>query len=178
VQIAAVLGGARGAFDELAAAGPVDAVFAVNDAAVMYPGQLAAFVTLHHEKLPGWLEARRKAGRPDPADVVAPVAAAGVRTVVDYLYPGMTASGSSGLYGAKVALERGYAVILCGVPMEATRAHFFSSTPWGEVGAFRDAWDKAWPFLHERVRSLSGWTAKKLGQPSPEWRCRMLAAQN
>jgi hypothetical protein len=165
--ITAVLGGAGGNWDELARASqiaPVRYLVAVNDAAMHYPGQLDAFVTLHPEKLSGWLGARRTAGLPEPAAVIAHTAHALVTEVVGYQWPGMTGSGSSGLFATKIALERTtLPVVLCGVPMNASGAHFFCDAPWSEVEQFRAAWEWALPRLG-LVRSMSGWTAELLGQ--------------
>lgn len=164
--IAVVLGGAARAFDELSRASqiqPVRYLVAVNDAACHYPGRLDAFVTLHPEKLSGWLGARRTAGLPEPATVIAHTAAPHVTEVVDYQWPGQTGSGSSGLFATKIALERtALPVVLCGVPMDADRAHFFNDQPWDQVTQFRDAWVAMKPHL-TRVRSMSGWTAGLLG---------------
>lgn len=168
--IAVVLGGASGAWDELvraSAIAPVRHIFAVNDAAMHYPGRLDAFVTLHPEKLSGWLGARRTAGLPEPGTVIAHTAAPMVTEVVDYKWPEQQSSGSSGLFAAKVALERtDLSVVLCGVPMDASRAHFFNGQPWEEVNQFRAAWEQVKPRLM-RVRSMSGWTAELLGEFVP-----------
>lgn len=166
--IAAVLGGATGGLDELSTLRHVDGVFAVNDMAVDYPGRLAAFATLHPEKLPRWLADRRAGKLPEPDEIVAHEQHPHVTRVVDYRWPGMTASGSSGLFAVKVALETFDRVVLCGVPMNAERAHYFHSAPWRDVGSFRDAWITALPFL-KNVRSLSGWTAELLGFPDHEF---------
>lgn len=165
--IAVVLGGASGGWDELSRASltqPVRYLVAVNDAACHYPGQLDAFVTLHPEKLSGWLGARRTAGLPEPAAVIGHTPSPYVTEVVDYQWPGQTGSGSSGLFAAKIALERtDLPVVLCGVPMQADRAHFFNDKPWNEVDQFRAAWEWALPRL-TRVKSMSGWTASLLGE--------------
>lgn len=166
--IAVVLGGAAGNWDELSRASaiqPVRYLVAVNDAAMHYPGKLDAFVTLHPEKLSGWLGARRTAGLPEPATVIAHTAHPAVTEVVDYQWPGQTGSGSSGLFAVKVALERtALPVVLCGVPLQAERAHFFCDAPWGEVNQFRAAWGSVKDRLLGRVKSMSGWTATLLGE--------------
>lgn len=168
-MIAAVLGGASGNLDELAAAGPVDAVFAVNDAAAEYAGPLAAFVTLHPEKLPQWMAKRRSLCLPEPAEIVAHDTHPLVTRVADYRFPGMNASGSSGLFAVKVALEAGFDhVVLCGVPMDADRAHYFDPSQWSEVASFREAWEIALVHLQGRVTSMSGWTAMLLGKPTTQ----------
>lgn len=167
--IAVVLGGARGNWDELARASqiaPVRHIFAINDAAAHYPGEIDAMVTLHPEKLSGWLGARRTASLPEPGAVISHTAAAHVTEVAAYQWPGQPGSGSSGLFAAKIALERtALPVVLCGVPMQADRAHFFNDQPWGEVNQFIASWEwAAARGLLARVRSMSGWTAELLGR--------------
>lgn len=180
-SITVVLGGAAGAWDELARASqiaPVRHIFAVNDAAMHYPGKLDAFVTLHPEKLSGWLGARRDAGLPEPAAVVShtrevegiPPHIASIIQIAEYQWPEMKgveggSSGSSGLFATKLALERtALPVVLCGVPMQASRAHFFNEQPWGDVADFLKAWENVARVERlARVRSMSGWTAELLG---------------
>lgn len=168
VRLAAVLGGAAGGFDQLASLPPCP-VFGVNDAAAEYPGQLAAFVTLHPEKLSMWLDKRRTAGLPELNEVIAHEAHPLVTRVMDYRWPGMNASGSSGLFATKAALEKAERVALCGVPMTAAGTHYTESTFRNDVGGFLGAWEIALPYLRERVRSFSGWTGELLGKPTPEW---------
>lgn len=166
-MLAAVLGGATNGLAELTTLRglcTVGAVFACNDAAADYDGELAAFVTLHPEHLPKWLS-RRTA---PTLEVVAHEDKPGVTRVVDYRWPGMNASGSSGLFTAKIALESFERVVLCGVPMEAGRAHYNDAAPWTEVDAFWDAWNIARPRL-TNVRSMSGRTAQLLGMPTREF---------
>jgi hypothetical protein len=166
-MIAAVLGSATNGLAELATLRTlcrVDAVFAVNDAAADYAGPLAAFVTLHPEHLSRWLAKRLT----PPAEVISHEAAPGVTCVAPYQFPGMNASGSSGLFAVKIALERFEQVVLCGVPMDASRAHYFDAAPWTEVDSFWDAWRIALPHL-VNVRSMSGRTAQLLGMPTREF---------
>lgn len=172
-MITAVLGGASGGFDELVAVShmaPIAALFAVNDAGAEYTGRVDYFVTLHPEKLPLWIERRRQLGLSGFGAVVAHKEAPGVTDVAEYRWPGMIASGSSGLFAAKIALERtSLPVVLCGVPMDPVRTHYTESTFRNDHAAFMDAWRVALPHLRERVRSMSGWTSDLLGKPTPEW---------
>lgn len=167
MSLVAVLGGARGGLEQLVSLRGVSAVYACNDAAAEYDGELTAFVTLHPEKLPAWLAKRRAPTH----SVIAHEQAAGVTRVVDYRFPGMSGSGSSGLFAAKVALEDnpGAGVVLCGVPMTREPTGYAESTFHNEVDAFTGAWEIAKPYLKDRVRSMSGWTAMLLGMPTPEW---------
>jgi hypothetical protein len=172
MSLAAVLGGATRGTEELATLRTlcrVDAVFAVNDAAAAYAGSdMDAFVTLHPEKLPEWI-ARRNVDNKHKCDIVAHCEGPFVTRVVDYRWPGMNASGSSGLFAVKVALEKYERVVLCGVPMEAMRAHYFDSAPWWDVDSFWGAWQIALPHIKDRVRSMSGRTAMLLGMPTKEF---------
>lgn len=168
-----MIGGAVGNYDEfqaLQAMTHVDAVYAVNHAAVHFPGRLRAFVTLHPEpsRLPGWIAERRSLGLPDPDEVIGHEALSpAVTRVVPYVWPGMNASGSSGLFAAKVALEDFDRVVLCGVPMDGS-VHRYSGQSW-DFEPFRDAWKIALPHLRDRVRSFNGWTRDLLGPPTPDW---------
>lgn len=168
--VAVVLGGAGGAFEELEHVkrhAMVETLIAVNDAAADYPGQVDYLVTLHPEHLPKWIDRRRMARRPEIGTVVAHAAHPLVDEVVDYRFPGMNASGSSGLFAALVALRcTDLHVVLCGVPMSAKAGHYFDARAWADVDSFRGAWTIAMPHLRERVRSMSGWTAELLGHPS------------
>ena len=170
--LAAVLGGAAGAFTELEmlrGMANVQGVYAVNDAAAQYPGPLEAFVTLHPEKLPEWRPLRSNVDSSHKCEYVAHSEHPLVTRVADYRWPGMNASGSSGLFAVKVALEKYDRVVCCGVPMDASRAHFFDSRPWVDVDSFWQAWLAALPYIATRVRSMSGRTAELLGRPTPEF---------
>ncbi|WP_448043800.1 hypothetical protein [Bradyrhizobium liaoningense] len=181
-RIAAVLGGATRGLAELETLrtlAPVDAVFAVNDAAAAYHHpDLHSFVTLHPEKLPQWLALRANVDKLHKPDIVAHCEHPLVTQVVDYRWPGMNASGSSGLFAVKVALEKYDRVVLCGVPMDVMRAHFFDSAPWFDVDSFWDAWHVALPHIKDRVRSMSGRTANLLGMPTKEFLASGILAQN
>jgi hypothetical protein len=91
--------------------------------------------------------------------------------VLDYRWPGMTLSGSSGLFAVKAALEVLGAdrVVLAGVPMSTDQRHFNKGEPWAKGAPYLDAWRIALPFIRDRVRSLSGFTRDLLGAPTPDW---------
>lgn len=172
-MIAAVLGSATNGFAELETLrtlAPVAGVYAVNDAAAEYPGPLDAFVTLHPEKLPEWVAKRSYVDSSHKCEYIAHCEGPLVTRVVDYRWPGMSASGSSGLFAVKVALEKPeQRVVLCGVPMDAMRAHYNNALPWFEVDSFWAAWSTALPYIKDRVRSMSGHTAQLLGMPTREF---------
>ena len=166
---ALVLGGAATVWDDAAAALDMfdpGMVLAVNDIAARWTGQVDYLVTLHPEKLPMWQAQRLRRGMNGPATVAHEPPA---DVVMDYRFPGMNASGSSGLFAVKVALEAGAdRVVLAGVPMTPT-PHFFDAGHWGERESFAGAWEIALPHIAGRVRSLSGWTRELLGAPTPDW---------
>jgi len=180
-KLALILGGAACVWDDLERAkqfGPFAAVIAVNDAGAEFSGHVDIWATLHPEKLADWT-ARRKANGHSPAGMYA--AHEGntqqgrqnsfpLDYVTDYRWPGMSGSGSSGLFAVKVAMEHGYdRIILCGVPMQAAQAHFFDSSPWGETDSFTQAWGIAKPFIEHSTRSMSGMTRDLLGEPTAAW---------
>lgn len=181
MKTALVLGGAATVWDDAAAAldlGKPDIVVACNDISARWAGPVDYMVTLHPEKLLGWQDERRRRGYSEPAFVVSHEKPEGfeagrayprVDFAVDYRWPGMEGSGSSGLFAVKVALTAADRVILAGVPMDPAAAHFFHPARWAEWESFTDAWHRAMPFIKDRVRSMGGWTADLLGRPTTEW---------
>lgn len=78
--------------------------------------------------------------------------------------------GSSGLLCVAVAFELGcQRIVLAGVPMDKMQRHYDDSKPWGEARQYWPAWERRMLQMARRVRSMSGWTAEKLGEPSEEW---------
>lgn len=148
-----------------------DAVFAVNDIGTRWTGTLRAWVTLHPEHMAKWRAERAERGFPDASEHVGhEMGQPGIDRATSYLWPDMNASGSSGLFAVKVAMEAGFdRIILAGIPMQAEGAHFFNSASWGEVASFTEAWKIALPLIAPHVRSMSGWTKELLGYPSAEW---------
>lgn len=178
---AVVIGGAACVWDDLAAArklGRFDAVIAINDAGAHYEGEIEIWATLHIEKMAQWVVARGDKGFP-PARTIAGhkghVREAQPNKlqpdyVTDYRWPGMSGSGSSGLFAVKVAIEHGFdRIVLCGVPMQAAGNHFFDARPWREVNSFTGAWPVALPYIKPFTRSMSGQTREWLGYPTKEW---------
>lgn len=168
-MIAAVLGGARGVWAELAELEQLlghrpALIVGTNDAGVIYPGRLNAWATLHHERFNEWK--RRRVGNQD------------YRAFIHAPHPGVTGevvpdrwAGSSGLYAAQVALSHLGAghVVLCGVPLDSGAAHFFNSASWTDADIFRRGFEAALPVIRDTVRSMSGWTRDLLGAPDAQW---------
>ena len=59
--------------------------------------------------------------------------------------------------------------LLAGVPMDPKQAHFFDAKQWHEFMSFLPGWENAMPHIRHRVRSVSGWTKKMLGEPTSAW---------
>lgn len=169
-MIAAVLGGASGVWSDLASLKALrspDIVIACNDAGAAYPGRLDGWATLHAEKLAGWMERRKGGG----------YRAFSIKGHWDHPSGAVEIirerwAGSSGLYGAQIALEAFGAsgVVLCGVPLDADKGHYFEpGKPWPEAELYRAGFRAALPVIRDRVRSMSGYTRELLGAPTPEW---------
>jgi len=172
--VAVVVGGAAAALDELdaarglcAASGEVPTIIAVNDQIARFPDEIIA-VTLHYDRLLYWIKDRAARGYPAPVETWAwwrPPRMPGLVTHVTAQW-----DGSSGLHGVAVALQRGHAkVILAGVPMDAGAGHIAREGPWVDCERYRKGWIERMPQLIGRVRSMSGWTAARLGTPTAEW---------
>lgn len=169
-----VLGGANTLEADIEAAldvGQYDGVIACNDAAAWWPGDLEAFVTLHPEKLGAWLKERSHAGLPAPKRVISHKQGKFVTDVMDYRLTKIRRSGSSGYFAAKVAaFDLGYdRVVLCGIPLEPSGAHFFDKREWISARKYREPWTLAVDQFADRIRSMGGWTQRLLGQPDTEW---------
>jgi hypothetical protein len=168
-MLAAVLGGARGVWAELdqlehLAGRRPDLIVGTNDAGAIYPGRLDAWATLHHERFNEWK--RRRVGNQDyRAFIHAPLVGCEGEAVPDRW------AGSSGLFAAQIALShlKARRVVLCGVPLDADRAHFFNSASWDDAVIFRRGFVAALPVIRDTVRSLSGWTRDLLGAPDAQW---------
>lgn len=167
---AVVLGGADNVWSDLEAARRLctfDLVVAVNAAFRTYPGEIDAAVTFHTDLLPTWIEQRRAAGFPDARTYWS---SRGQRAI-----PGMTINtvpawgGSSGMIGAEVGIALATHVVLCGIPMDPAAEHFDRPGAWQEALHHRHAWEAHAEELRTKVRSMSGWTAGLLGEPTAEW---------
>jgi len=156
-----------------------DAVCAVNQSGCHFPDRIDYWCTLHPEKLLKWQQYRHDEGYSNdyvsishekPETFELGKAYPRIDKRVDFRYPGMTESGSSGLLAVKAMQEEGFdQIVIAGMPMQLDQAHFHDAKPWSERNMFIPAWEKAYPFIHPSVRSMSGWTCELLGYPSHEW---------
>jgi len=194
VKLALVAGSAACIWDDLRATERLgckwDAVYCVKMTGIYWPTKFDVWVTLHPEAMDEY-EAKRKAGGlPSGYEIVAPFPdelgnhgkKGNIARRVTYRWPGMTSSASSGIYGAKVALEDGFRVVLAGVPMTKMGGHFMpgaltvrTKQPRGNIWLERDSFEAglriAMPIMKQtnNVRSMSGLTQEILGAPTPEW---------
>lgn len=168
-MIALIVGGAPSNWTDLAAAetllaGRRRVIVAANEAGIHYPGDLAAWATLHAEHLDRWAAERGKpAGRIfSPAKICDCVP---VEIVPERW------NGSSGLYALQIAFSElgATAAILCGVPMDAQAGHFITPGPWAPTATYRQGFAQALAAHGGRVRSMGGWTAEAFGAPTPAW---------
>lgn len=176
---ALILGGALTVWrdaEEALALGEFDGVVACNDAAVDWPGEVEAFVTLHGEKAAHWRAKRAAAGHPAwraayGHEAPRPRNAFSGLQTTEFRFPGQIETGSSGLFALKVALiDLGFdRAVLCGVPMEPMGCHFFDAKAWTGASSHRRGWQEALPHIKDRARSMCGWTADLLGRPTEEW---------
>lgn len=178
---ALILGGAKCVWDDLERAGefgPYDATFAINDVLAHYKGPVDYAASLHPEHFEKWISERNAKGYPRPHKFVSHSTRAHngsgepfpIDLIIDYLWRGASSSGSTGLYAVKAALTLGFThIVLCGVPMDATQAHFHDRTAWTPANDFWPAWTEALPHYAERTRSMSGRTKDLLGEPTQDW---------
>ena len=161
---ALVLGSAHSVWRDLArveaVTGPWQGpVIATNDLGIVLP-RLDHWATLHPEKMPDWIAARRANGLPDTYRTWSHTAGS-----VDHVVKGWS-NGSSGLLAVGVALALGAdEVILCGLRMDKQRNHFRTEKGWGQALRYRAGWQSKQGLMRGRVHSMSGWTRDLLGAP-------------
>lgn len=153
-------------------AGFPDTIIATNHAGRDFPGPLplSHWVTLHTEKMPKWVAERREKGFPDAEQFWT----SNTKTIPPehkLLYNHVpTWDGSSGLLAITVALHLGYAkIILCGVPLDKAAGHYDDPQPWMDAPRYRQAWLNYMPHMVGKVKSFTGWTNLKFGEPTEAW---------
>jgi hypothetical protein len=167
-----------------------DAIYCVKQIGIYWPGPFDVWATLHPEKMDEYEAARAAKGFPAGYEIVAPLEtmeelgthtkAGRISRRVSYRYPGMNSSASSGLYGAKVALDDGFRVVLAGIPMQMNVGHFLpntknvhglarSATEWKERDSFENGFLLSIPHMRDRTKSMSGITRDVFGEPTLEW---------
>jgi len=152
-----------------------DKVVAVNVAGQDYPETIDYWVSFHPVFFEHWISKRIRAGHPYSTETTQ--LWSGInngkkmtpRGVKEFIQHANYCGGSSGLLAAQVAVDvvKGTRVVLCGIPMENTR-RYDDERNWNEALVYRKAWLDVMPTLRN-VRSMSGWTREKLGEPTREW---------
>lgn len=178
---AVVIGAAANALEDIAqleliARAPLEdafRIYAVNDGGVLWNGRIDAWVTIHSDELPERQQRRRAAGGPDGYVTWTHQGAADRIIGPDWAVLG----GTSALLAASVArLEGCDFIVLVGCPMTDmgyTLPHVNHGTGnWPHHATYRGmipSLVKQHPWLTERIRSMSGFTAEIFGKPSKEW---------
>ena len=182
MRTALVIGGARCVHDDverILSLGKFHGVVTVNAITARWPGRIDAAVSKHPEHWPNWLAARDRRGLPRPDRILAHLEAPTgnsklpdcITGLTEFRFPDQPDSGSSGLFGLKVALmDLGFdRAVMCGVPLTEAAGHVFTGPTWPGAHHYHAAWRQAFPHIRFRARSMSGFTADLLGQPDAEW---------
>lgn len=177
---ALIIGRAAGVWDEVERARALahfDLTIVVGRAAVDYPGEIDHWVSWHADLFQVWMPLRAKAGAAPAKRLWSGVhpggrLPAGRRALpypVVYL---KSEGGSSGFLAVQVAMEPINAankIVLAGIPMDPSRSHYDQPGDWRDAIPYRKVWEQYADQLRGRVKSMSGWTAKLLGEPTQDW---------
>lgn len=149
-------------------------VIAAKDAGIYWKGELDAWVTLHPERMLAARKIREARGYP-PAKLhfghAHKEGDTGIDIFYDYKFDGQRKSASSGIFAVKVALEffKFDKVVLCGVPLQRDQGRIDGKVNWNGGSTFHRGFEEAMPAFKDRVRSMGGWTALRVGLPTPTW---------
>lgn len=173
-----------------------DTYYCVKHAGIDWDGGPFVWVTLHPEFMkvpslvnpqwvgePGYCAQRKALGLHDNYTIVSPLTTeVGAHDKhqmdrhVTYRWPGMCASGSSGFFAIKIAIDDGHdRVVLAGIPMSPEEGHyregkFRRTNTWAPRDSFLGPWTSHKEYYADKTRSLSGgWTEALLGRPTKEW---------
>lgn len=173
-----VLGGAMSVMDDARSAFGLfepDQIYAANHVGIIWPGRLDVWVSMHPLEFKAWQQEREKAGRNTDYDAVTYLHAKGkgdarINHYHPHVWPEQRNSGSSGLLAVKFALDRGAThVVLAGMPIDVEGSHIVRGGGWHSAKSYQQTWLGIMPRIQGRVKSMSGWTASILGQPTKEW---------
>lgn len=169
-----VIGGAVNVYEDIARALAMftpDAIIAVKDIGLTYP-RVDHWVTYHIDRMSRELGLRRSANLPDPECLWTHKSCVVPKALSIPIRKLEVKGGSSGFLGVLVGLEVSDRVVLAGIPMDPQMTHFYKrkhGKPWHEGRVYQAHWNKHAIMLRPRVRSMSGWTMKLLGEPTLEW---------
>ena len=157
-----LIGSAPGVHDDLARLGDLSGfdIMAIGLSGVReYPDMLQFVANNHPENNATIREILSQRGI-SGYRVIEPFEAPGADIVFSYSAP----SGSSSITGALCALRLGYRkIILAGCPLTGNAP---AGNPYEE---FRAGWEAKKSHVIGIVKSMSGWTAEFLGEPTEEW---------
>ena len=169
-EVTLVLGGAGTVWDDIEEAKKLFVpkfVVAINDIGSLYQ-DVDAWVTMHPDKMPCWIEAREKNKlKPVKEYFTARHKEKRIPPNIDFQVISIR-GGGSGMLATLIGLGKTPKVVLAGVPLEAKEGHYFNKSPWKECFVYRVAWERN-PDMKNRVRSVSGWTKEFLGYPDEDW---------
>lgn len=174
--VALVVGGATCVWDDHQAALLLftpDIIVVTNDIGTVYPHEIDAWASYHVDLLINWSQKRLSNGLP-PAKELWTTSHIQPHPRWEHVKRHNQKGGSSGLLSTQVALTKADKVVLAGVPMNPTMAHWRDKGGRGKVWKEAEKYHKTWlkhiqSDFGDRVRSMSGWTADKLGHPTEEW---------
>lgn len=169
-MLAIVLGSALSVWDDFDAveailAGRPRLVIACNDAGAHFGGHIDGWVSLHPDRFSRWRSSRKGPGRYRVFSHLGNPAQPDLEVIPERW------TGSSGLYGAQIALSVfGCAgAVLCGIPIDQEAGHIVHPGPWSRVERYRSGFRAAAPEIASDLRSMSGWTRQTFGAPDVEW---------
>jgi hypothetical protein len=174
---ALVLGDARSVHEDAARALALftpDAIAATNNIGIQWEGRLDYWFTLHVEACTDWvgineaLRQRTLHGRNRPQIWSHRSKRHAQSPPVDRVTDDW--GGSTGLLCVKALIEEGFTrIVLAGIPMAQDGGHFYDRRKWSESDRYHPAWQRNLAAIRDVTRSVSGWTAHILGQPTIEW---------
>jgi hypothetical protein len=164
-----ILGGAFCVFEDIEASQELflpDVIIAVNDIGI-YIEDIDHWVTMHPEKMPVWVEQRKKHGFEKPNMWTTPEKIEKAKKEVEG-YSLVNSKGGSGILGVNLAKFLGATkIVLAGIPM-TQNSHFNKENHWMEATLYRQFWRGEKSYVRW-VRSMSGWTKEMYGPPTEEW---------
>jgi hypothetical protein len=130
----------------------------VNRLGYLYSGDIDHWVSVHPECFATWRPMRAAKGWNEDYLTWGHV----LRPATDRVTRQW--GGSSGMFGATVALEYGYEeIILCGIPMDMRAGHLYDKRKIPNLfDQYLGAWQRHAEKYCLKVRSMSGWTRKLL----------------
>lgn len=151
-----------------------EVVVAAKGAGLVWPFELNGWVSLHPDRMQKDRDERDRNGYP-VADVhfghQRKENCEGIDVWYDYKFEGQLRSGSSGLFAVKVALEYFHCdqVVMCGIPLLRDEGRIDGKETWNGASSFHKGFEEAMPAFKDRVRSMGGWTALRVGLPTTTW---------